>query len=361
MASPRPSSGLSTRPAGGKGHTDTIDDVCASMLHGGDAPRKSSPERVPVHLQSAFSGAGVLDGAVVPPSPRYMRPTTASTASARVPPGSAGPPPAPAAAPSEPPRDTRFDRAEFGPKADKFEVSTMDVAGGDANDAMKSQIDFVPRGETRRPLRRPLAPPARQAPATTAGIASPSRQSTLESPRDAADRMLAESGIFMAGGDGPIPDISDGPIPMPGAETAVQWRNADARAGGRLAAPYFSTHDKSVPNARRSQRGTGACLPGPVTARPTHEPNSNAPRAFLTDAGFASTAMHRRGRGSATPGLALPTSNPNDGGGIAAVVGGYGMTSGGSQVDPLLGGRRARGQCSPRVSNCSSDFMTWGA
>ena len=51
---------------------------------------------------------------------------------------------------------------------------------------MKTQIDF---GETagedtaRRPLRREVPVPKRQAPATVAGIAAPTRKATQESPR----------------------------------------------------------------------------------------------------------------------------------------------------------------------------------
>lgn len=146
---------------------------------------------------------------------------------------------------------------------------------------------------------------------------------------------------------------------------ADAWFNGDAVARERLAMPYFTTHDKTLPNARRSQRGTGTCLPAHPVASIVHAPDPAARPAFLTDAGFATASMHRRGRGGASPLPLRPTSNPNEAGvptGAPAVapVTGHGMASGSSQIEQqLLGGRRARGLCSPRPERVSN-LLAWG-
>jgi hypothetical protein len=212
---------------------------------------------------------------------------------------------------------------------------------------MKSLIDLEAE-DARRPLRRIVPVAGREAAATTAGIASPTRGATLESPRALADQRLREAGMFMGAGE-----------PATG-----QWYNADSAARERLAGPYLTTHDKSLPNARRSQRGQGTCQPGPVLAVPSHDVASGAPPAFLTDSGFTTAAMHRRGRGRASPAPFRPTSNPNDAGaasghGSAASVIGHGMASGSTKVDNLLGGRRARGLCSPRPAP-ATNLLAWG-
>jgi hypothetical protein len=214
---------------------------------------------------------------------------------------------------------------------------------------MKTQIDFgEPAEDERRTLRRAIKVPVRQAPATTAGIASPTRGATLEAPAWMADRELREAGMFLQAGE----------------PAGTPWHNGDAAARERLAAPYFTTHDKSLPNPRRTQRGAGTCLPGPVHANPTHGPEglSHPKPTYITDEGFSSTAMHRRGRGGASPMPLPPQSNPNTSsmahGPTVEPVRGHGMASGSSGVDGLLGGRRARGLCSPRVGG-SGNLIAW--
>ena len=230
----------------------------------------------------------------------------------------------------------------------EVDISDLDAAGGGANDAMKSQIDFsqVANDGERRPFRGKInGPPSRQAPATTEGIASPTRNATIESPRAWADQRLRESGMFMEGGNEARP---------------MTWVNSDVAARERLASPYCNTHDKSLPNARRTQRGTGTCLPAPPVADTAHVPGNGAPPAFLTDFGFASAAMHRRARGTADPPRVQPTSNPNEAGAPPPVpMHAHGMASGSSHIDGLLGGRRARGQCSPRVERASHNLLAW--
>ena len=304
-------------------------------------------------MRSSFNGPGFASARLdVPASPRYMQATAASRAASR--PGSAS-----AAALSVPPDVRDFSTTSTSSALPVDLSDPGPPAGGDANAEMKNLIDFggddlVRDDSPRRPFRREIAVPARQAAgATTGGIASPTRGMMLESPRAAADKRLREAlpGMFMEAANPPS-----------------RWINSDATARERLASPYFSTHDKSLPNARRSQRATGSCLPSQEFTTIAHDADPRAPRAFLTDAGFSSASMHRRGRGGASPVPQLPASNPNEAGvptGEPAVarMPGHGLASGAGRLEQqLLGGRRARGACSPRMlrHEGSGNFLAWG-
>ena len=355
------------RPAGGRGHVNTIYDRQTELLNDAKYVRTGN---VPMHLRSAFHGAGVSHTSStrleVPNSPRYMQSTAASRNTSR--PASAASGRAPAAKPPLPlppgaraggptPRDT-FEQVDI---SDDVDVSSLSPAGGPANASMKTEIDLRhPVDGPRRSFRSATSlngPPARQVPATVESIASPTRGATLESPRAAADARLYESGMYMGGG---MPrDGEDMRHFYP--EHTGGWVNSDAVARGRLAMPYFTTHDKSLPNARRTQRGSGACLPPSAVASVTHEPGNGTPPAFLTDHGFSSVTMPRLGRaGASIPPPLPPNSNPNEAGAPPPrpTAGYHGMASGSSAIDPLLGGRRRRGDCSPRIERAAFNIIS---
>lgn len=389
-----------TRPAGGAGHVETINEKRANILYN-DSPRKNV---LPLHLRSAFHGAGFTGNLgerfyVPPSSPRYMQATASSRAGSR--PGSAAAPSSPAMRPSPSlPPDTRDFQtmADYGnEQAFEVDISDLGPAGAGPNDAMKSLIDFGgqglgPEDEPRRPFRREITIPGRQVPATTGGIASPTRGATLESPRAAADQRLREAGMFMEAGNEPVvqQQPSAAAVQQPLSTTRRPPRAPTGGGGGggghnnpayhyadaqqSLRSPYHSSHDKSLPNSRRSVRGSGMYpQTGPAQHSIAHEANPDAEPAFLTDAGFSSAAMHRRGRGRANPAAhppKQPISNPNEAGvpvsapAVTSVVsketGFHGLASGASKTEQqLLGGRRARGLCSPRASS-GTNFMMWG-
>ena len=275
----------------------------------------------------------------VPGSPRFMQATAASTASSRSRPATAN-----SHAAGAPSAVDISEPSGYNASVPDLDVSGLEAAGGGANDVMKSQIDYGLVDGPRRSLRREIPVTKRQTPATTEGIASPTRGATLESPRGAADMRLLESGMFMAGG---VPD---------------PWHGGGATSREQTSGPYYSTHDKSLPNARRTQRGTGSCTPrAQAQSVVSHIADPGAPPEFLTDCGFSSAAMHRRGRGGASPLVLQPNSNPNEAGvandrGIASVTG-HGLASGTSKIDGLLGGRRARGQFSERPQQ---NLLAWG-
>ena len=173
---------LSTRPpAGGGSHIPNIIDARARIF-------ASDAVKVNPHLKSTLLGGGVMPrsaaaSSIRPPSPRYLQATAASSAKSA--------------------------RGE-GADPSTVDVSDMDAAGGVANDAMKTQIDFE-QATSRRTLRQSPHVPRRNVPATTASIASPARGATIESPRDLAFSRLLEGGYFpevssgMAAGERPGP------------------------------------------------------------------------------------------------------------------------------------------------------------
>ena len=369
-----------TKPAGGSSHINDLHDRRASLLYsGGSAMGRRHTAEQPAHLQSAMAGAGLNcsgvhrpSSAQVPASPRYMQSTAASArkASPRASSGAKFEAPQNVAPPI--PRDTRFD--DYPPTLPAELFVPPSPAGGDSNATFKNQIDYVaeedgPRRTFRRSIESPHGPvhaKLQKVPATVESIASPTRGATAldDKPAYAPSAYTASDqrrpsfdtlpGFFMA------PAASGGP-----------WINGDSTSRERLASPYFNTHDKSLPNARRSQRGSGVFLPPPVQAATTHEPHVANPAlpppqpAFLTDAGFSSAAMHRRGRGEASPAPAVP-ADPNAAAGTHRSVRGHGMASGSllhEKRDPHLGGRRARGFCSPRIGGGdggAAAALAWG-
>ena len=283
----------------------------------------------PMH-RSAFDGGGLHPRGTskAPSSPRYLQATRASTAHSSVRPGSSG----------------------------TLDASLMRPAGGPANRSHADAIDFDP-DEKRSSMRRSFSLPRRTQQASVANIASPSRAGTLESPRFSRDPALfAETSAASNphGGCAGRPAVRP-PLP-PGAA---------------------ATHDKTVPNSRRSQRGTGCCK---------HRPPLSSSAALATsddllarEAAFASNPLPRRGRGNAFPPSIRPSVDPIA---MSPGVAGEGMpppppppqrtsalassslrnagyigVESGSQGDNLLGGRRARGLCSPRPAR--SNPLTW--
>ena len=286
-----------------------------SVVSGGESP-------LPPHLRSALIGAGVGPRLA---SPGYMQATNASAAYS-------------AARPISRQQQRQEDAANLPP------------AGGNPNIRGDSLIDYE-RGEPRHTQRRIIVQPQRSNPATTAGIATPMRGQGMESPRfSSTSDLFAETSTGVS---------------------AARSRPASASTRRPPLAPGASTHDKSLPNARRSQRGVGRCLPAP-------ELSSAASLAASADM-IEATALPRRASGVAKPMVARPADmsmmanpptasalpgegRPKPTGSLAYQMNdlrtsGYiGMASG-SVADNHLGGRRARGLCSPRPA--SSNPLAW--
>jgi len=223
-----------------------------------------------------------------------------------------------------------------------------------------SRIDFdsVPElGEQRHTQRKVYNVPQRSNPATIASIASPMRGRGNESPRYSKDAALfAETSTNV----GPV-------VPRSRPPSARRPPMAPSQP---------ATHDKSLPNARRSQRSAGTCQPAPeLTSAAALAASASMLAANNVEPpgrAFAADAVPRRGRGVASPTVSRPVDTgmvgnpysgrenapPTDEGRVAVGSLGYkmsdlrssgyiGVVSGG-QVDNLLGGRRGRGMCSPR-------------
>jgi hypothetical protein len=251
-------------------------------------------------------------------------------------------------------------------------------AGGFANDLMKSEIDF--EDSQRRPLRRSLSMPRRHAAATTAGIAEPTRgeptgdwhgEPPLASPRALTSRRLAEAGMFA--GEGAPPAVAGTPVRVDRPHGVRRPPTAPNMFGGPAPFGAFdkpvrvalhSSHYKSIPNPSRSRKGMGRYVPGPPVT--TDHALASAPPAFITDAGFDSAPMHRRGKvahesviAHRPGGVAGPQalSNPNDAGSHDA----------GARAEQsnlmLLGPRRRRGSYNPIVNQhlSGTNPIAWGA
>jgi hypothetical protein len=349
-----------TRPAGiasVPNHNPRPHHLQSSLIGGGVDPGSLTLTlKIPPSARSSSRGSSRLTSPA--PSPRYLQATAASAAK------SVAPAPAPNAdsSPLEhaaPAFETQLDAVDVSDHTTQADallptdgmtslpaLSTLprvgEPAGGDANDAMKTQIDFD-QEHPRRPLRRETNVARRNVPATTASIASPVRGATLQSPRGVASQRLWEAGMFAEAGPGrPREEPAGGAYP--GA--VVPPRAPPHRATGGAC-----THDKSLPNPRRSQRGAGIFQPGPAVTTTAALATSSV--ELTTDAGFASLPIKRRGRGVASPRVPRPhTSNPNDAGDATDD-----STDGGEK---LLGARRAKGVYS-RWLQTSEALLAWDA
>ena len=363
MARPAPIA-RETKPAGGQGRGTTTFELHAMEIL--DNPVPKSPQAV--NLRSSLGGAAASPRVSGASSPRYLQATAASAAHSGSRPGLAAKPP-------------------------KLDMSLMPAAGGASNRAMSTQIEFQPG--TQRTLRRSFSAPRRSAQATVANIAAPPRQHEAgnESPRYSRDpAMFADASTAL-----PPPPVGLPDGPQVGYDpTRPASATARARRPPRAPAPgTVSTHDKSIPNARRTQRAKGTYQPAPpvttVSALSAMEPT------LLTDAGFASNPIPRKGKGVASPAVASSPYNPladinrapsparrppppppppppaaaaaiASGTGSGAGIGGrlkasgyFGCASGSETAEKsLMGGRRARGLCSPR-SGASMNLLAWDA
>lgn len=295
-----------SRAAGGHGAVRTIHDKSVGLF-------MTNPQREavaqPSHLRSVFHGGAVLPGADAGSprcssprcsSPRYLQHTLSSALRTRV--------------------------ADAPPCEGEMGVAQPNPAGGSSNSLFKDQIDL--NIEQRRSLRRTLSAPS-------------SRVPLKEEP---------------TGGGGGEHAFNPGAVGLEGGRSG---RSSPARPRPiARGASEFSSHDKSVPNARRSHRAGGINKPGPLIAAaeviaysaadgPEHEP---ADRIGL-----------RRGRGLASPVALRPgsTGNPLSDSGLAMVqpqVSGAGVASGFERDNHLLG-RRARGSCSPGPVRATAPYQ----
>ena len=297
----------------------------------------------PPHLRSALAGA-----AAAPKMPGYLQSTTSSRASLR--PGS--------------------------PRREKPDPAAMVPAGGVPNRSESLQLDFnnLPeRGEYRHTQRRIYNVPQRSYPATVASIAAPSR-SGMESPRYSKESLLfAETSTGL----------------QPHERSAYGERPPAARRPPT--APVVSTHDKTLPNKSKSKRGAGSCQRPPEltsTAALANSVTTLAASATLLASSyqppveppppnyFTAKEVARRARGFASPSISRPAdvymvatargpeapvppppppvdlSRTMEGSLTSKLVdlrpSGYVGMASGPVRDNLLGGRRARGMCSPR-------------
>jgi hypothetical protein len=296
----------------------------------------------PPHLRSALAGA-----AAAPKMPGYLQSTTSSRASLR--PGS--------------------------PRREKPDPAAMVPAGGVPNRSESLQLDFnnLPeRGEYRHTQRRVYNVPQRSYPATVASIAAPSR-SGMESPRYSKESLL-------------FAETSTGV--QPHERSAYGERPPTARRPPT--APVVSTHDKTLPNKSKSKRGAGSCQRAPELTSTAALANSVTLAASATLLAssyqppveppppnyFTAKEVARRARGFASPSISRPAdvytvatargpeapvppppppvdlSRTTEGSLTSKLVdlrpSGYVGMASGPVRDNLLGGRRARGMCSPR-------------
>ena len=249
------------------------------------------------------------------------------------------------------PRDTRFD--DYPPTLPAELFVPPSPAGGDSNATFKNQIDYVaeedgPRRTFRRSIESPHGPvhaKLQKVPATVESIASPTRGATALDDKPA----YAPSAYTASDQRRPSFDTLPGFFMAPAA-SGDPWINGDSTSRERLASPYFNTHDKSLPNARRSQRGSRR-LPAAASAGGDH---SRAARCQPGAAAAAARLPHRCGLlvrrdASARPRRGEPgagcAGRPERCGRHARSVRGHGMASGSllhEKRDPHLGGRRAR-------------------
>ena len=275
------------RAAGGLSATKTLHDKTVGLFV---SQVDNTSAGQPLHLRSAFDGGGVVSSGAGFASPRCSSPRCQS------------------------PRYLQHTMAsalrvknEAAIHVASIDVANMEPAGGDSNMASKFTMDLS-EDQPRR-LRR-----------------------TLSAPRSRA------AGCFV---DSPAPE-------HPAATEALEPPLHSAEAVRLLT--HATSHDKSLPNARRSQRAAGTFVPGPPMT--SVEALAASTAVLTTDAGFASTSITRRARGLASPMALRPGADPNplSESGLATQqrsIEGAGVASGVSTRDSLLLGRRARGACSP--------------
>ena len=146
------------------------------------------------------------------------------------------------------------------------------------------------------------------------------------------------------------------------------------------ATPGACTHDKGIPNSRRSQRARGTYQPGPAITTVSALAASEA--MLITDAGYASNPIGRKAQGTAhpktlrsawegpshpmpdsprapaPPRVSAPSPSARRWPPSELHASGYIGRASGSEVDNLLGGRRARGACSPRAPSVPN-LLAW--
>ncbi|KAL1523197.1 hypothetical protein AB1Y20_018150 [Prymnesium parvum] len=300
---------LKARAAGGPGRTETLHDKAEAMIYCNSEPTRDVS--LPMHLRSAFSGAGVVPMAAPDGgssarchsprcstprcnSPRYLQATMASALR------------------------TRAD--------DKVDVTSMRPAGGESNIATKYTMDLGSEaGQQPRRLRRALSAPRSRA------------KEIIFEPQYDRDCFGPGFGIPMP------PQLKDG--------TSARRPTAE-----------ISSHDKSIPNSRRSQRGRGVFIPTPVLTSIEVLAASKDP--VPPEAVFGPDEVKHRGRGLASPLKLHLSSDPNpafehglanqqrsvEGAGVASIL---------SVRDVLLNGRRAKGLCSPTTSRTGRSPYQW--
>ena len=266
----------------------------------------ASPARP--HLRSSLQGAAASPR---PSSPRYLQATSASRAHAIRP----------------------------GAPLYAADASALPPAGGGPNSDLSTMIDFD-SGQGRT-LRRSSSFARRAAPATIAAIAAPPTPALPEAPPRAAPSLA---------------------------------RHRPPRAPGAC------THDKGIPNSRRSQRARGTYQPGPAITTVSALAASEA--MLITDAGYASNPIGRKAQGTAhpktlrsawegpshpmpdsprapaPPRVSAPSPSARRWPPSELHASGYIGRASGSEVDNLLGGRRARGACSPRAPSVPN-LLAW--
>ena len=121
---------------------------------------------------------------------------------------------------------------------------------------------------------------------------------------------------------------------------------------------WLTSHDKSLPNAPRSRRSSGACSPGGAL-QVTPDALANAAPAMVSDSGFDSAHIGRRGRGLCSPTAIKPTADPNQHAAAHQAPAGLGLSAS-LRSTVLSPSRRGRGSCSPTTIRAGSpSFLQW--
>lgn len=157
---------------------------------------------------------------------------------------------------------------------------------------------------------------------------------SLSLPRSLLADAAAKKGV-----PEPMGDASAALAPKQASAMLAARHDVEQPAGGTAGA---SSHDKSLPNARRSRRASGSCQPPAVGVTP--EALAAAPVVISSERGASAP---RKARGMCSPGRERPAFGSSLLSHDAGCGGGGGAAYDCVPDVQILGNRKARGECSP--------------
>lgn len=313
------------------------------------------------HLASACVGGAVH---IASPrghlmSPRFMRPTAASvnrsinrSASGSIDASAGGRPMSPRGVSPAAGRDSSPGEVP----AEGFMHRESRPAGGLSNNRHQYSIDFSAAGQKRH-LKRSLSLPRSRTFSLSNDADLVGKDAMATALRKTAERRAAASNAVQpsAAEASCSVDAKDVRVPL-----SLQLASAPLTAQHSVALPsdMVSTHDKSIPNTRRTRRGSGICLPRPVAVTPEALAAAPPTMSLVSDRGFSSTAMPRRARGSfnSSHHQPSPIPVPREGVGVVRDEGAIVGLGSSKAVAGYSPSRRGRGSCSPQPVRRSAPF-----